>query len=123
MKIIAIAVIVSLFTLGTSSASAAQESETWRHVAEAIPLGSKVKVRTLEGKRVSGTLMRVDASSLMVKKNTRLPEPAVVVPFTEVAMLEKDNGSNVNIAKAILIGAGVGAGVLLTMFAIALQLD
>lgn len=123
MQIIAIAVIVSLFTLVSGNAYAQPEAETWRRVAEAIPLGSKVKVRTLEGKRVSGTLMRVDAAALMVKKNTRIPEPAVIVPFTDVSTLEKDNGSNVNVAKAILIGAGVGAGVLLTMFAIALQLD
>jgi hypothetical protein len=123
MKIIAIAVIVSLFTLVSGTAYASQEAETWRRVAEAIPLGSKVKVRTLEGKRVSGTLMRVDTTSVMVKKNTRVPEPAVVVPFDVIANLEKDTGSNVNIAKAILIGVGVGAGVLLSMFAIAVQLD
>jgi hypothetical protein len=123
MKIVAIALIASLFNLVSANAYAQQESENWRRVAQAIPLGSKVKVRTLEGKRVSGTLMSVDTASLMVKKNTRVPEPAVIVLFTDVSTLEKDNGSNVNVAKAILIGAGVGAGVLLTMFAIALQLD
>jgi hypothetical protein len=133
MKSVAIALIFSIFTLSAAdafarpavaaSAAKSQEAETWRRVAEAIPLGTKVKIQTTDGKRVSGTLMRVDTASVMVKKNTRLPEPAIVVPFDTVANLEKDTGSNVNVARAILIGAGVGAGVLLTMFAIALQLD
>lgn len=122
MRTIAMALIISLFTLSAGNVYA-QEADNWRRVAEAVPLGTKVKVRTLEGKKVSGTLMRVDTSSVMVKKNTRVPEPAVLVPFTDISTLEKDTGSNVNVAKAILIGAGVGAGVLLTMFAIALQLD
>ena len=122
MKTTALALIISLFTL-SSGAAFAQETETWKRVAGSIPLGTKVKIHTLAGKRVSGTLMRVDDTAVMVKKNTRLPEPAVVVPFDLVSNIEKDTGSNVNVAKAILIGAGVGAGVLLTMFAIALQLD
>ena len=54
-----IALIVSLFTL-TAGHAFAQEAQQWRKVADAIPLGSKVKIQTLEGKRVSGTLMRVD---------------------------------------------------------------
>ena len=128
MKTTAIALIVSLFaltqpTFAADAASVGQEFETWRRVAEAIPLGTKVRIQTIEGKRVSGTLMRVDTTSVMVKKHTRMPEPAVLVPFDTVSSIEKDTGSNVNVAKAILIGAGVGAGVLLSMFAIALQLD
>src|SRR5262245_60781918 len=118
MKTTAIALIVSLLTLAAGDAFA-QEYDSWRRVAEAIPLGNKVKIQTIEGRRVSGTLMRVDTTSVMVKKNTRVPEPAVVVPFDVIANLEKDTGSSVNVAKAILIGVGVGAGVILSMFAIA----
>jgi hypothetical protein len=123
MKIIAVALITSLIALAAPRSVFAQETEPWRRVAESISLGTKVKVQTIEGKRVSGTLMRVDTTSLMLKKNTRLPEAAVVVPFDVVSNIEKDTGGHVNVAKAILIGAGVGAGALLTMFAIALQLD
>ena len=95
----------------------------WQKVAAAIPLGSKVKVRTIEGKTVKGTLMRVDDTSVMVKKNTRRPEPAVVVPLDVVSDLERDHGGGFNWGKALAIGAATGAGVILTMFAIALQLD
>ena len=73
----------TLFTLIASNA-AAQESTDWRKVAEAVPLGTKVKVQTQDGKRVSGTLMRVDDTSVMLKRNTRLPEPAVPVAFDRI---------------------------------------
>ena len=79
-------------------------------VAEAIPLGSKVKIQTLENKRISGTLMRVDRTTVTVKRNTRRPEPARTIAFGEIAKMERDNGGGVNIGKAIAIGAATGAG-------------
>ena len=122
MRVIAIALVVSLFTLSASNAFA-QESIEWRKVAEAIPLGSKVKVHTLDGKRISGTLVRVDDTAVMLKRNARMPEPAVTVAYDRVANLERDHGNTTNWAKAVGIGLGAGVGVFLTMFAIALQLD
>lgn len=77
----------------------------------------------LDGKRVTGTLLRVDETSVMIKKNTRQPEAAVTVKLDRIANMERDNGSGVNVAKAIGIGLGAGAGVILTLFLIALQLD
>lgn len=122
MKTTAIALIVSLFTLIASNASA-QESADWRKVAEAIPLGMKVKVRTLDGKRVTGTLMRVDDTAVMLKRNTRQPEAAVPVTFDRISYIERDNGGGLHWAKALGIGLGAGAGVILTLFIIAVQVD
>jgi hypothetical protein len=124
MRPIAVALIFSFVTLGAGGVSAQQsEAAAWRQVAEAIPLGSKVKVQTLENKRISGTLMRVDGTALMVKRNTRRPEPAVTINFAEVGKIERDSGGGVNIGKAIAIGVATGAGVILSLFLIALQLD
>ena len=122
MKAIAIALIVSLFTL-TASSAFAQESTDWHKVAEAIPLGTKVKVQTLDGKRVSGTLMRVDDAAVMVKKNTRRPEAAVTVTYDRITNIERENGGGLNWAKALGIGLGAGAGAMLTLFILALQMD
>jgi len=134
MRLTAIALIVSLFTLTASNAFALsteaaraakveQESTDWHKVADAIPLGSKVKVHTLEGKRVTGTLMRVDDTAVMVKKNTRRPEAGVIVTYDHVTNIERDNGGGLSWGKALGIGLGAGAGVILTIFIIALQLD
>ncbi|HTH03131.1 MAG TPA: hypothetical protein VL882_22815 [Vicinamibacterales bacterium] len=122
MRAISIALVVSLFTL-TAGHAFAQEAQQWRKVADAIPLGSKVKIQTLEGKRVSGTLMRVDDTGVAVKKNTRLPEAAVAVTYDAIANIERDHGGGMNLGKAIGFGLAAGASAIATIFVIALQFD
>ena len=100
----------------------AQEAAAWRKVADAIPLGSKIRIQTFEGKRVTGTLMRVDDTAVTIKKNTRMPEAAVIVTYDAIGNLERDRGG-MNWAKALGIGAAAGAGAILTIFVIALQFD
>lgn len=122
MRSIAFALILSILTVGASEAFA-QEATAWRRVAEAIPLGSKIKLHTTDGKRMTGTLMRVDETGVLVKKNTRLPEPAATVAYADLSRLERDNGNGVNIGKAIAIGLASGAGVIVGLILFAMQLD
>ena len=121
MKTTAIALIVALLTL-TGSASA-QEANDWRQVAGTVPLGSRVKVQTVDGRRINGTLMRVDSSEMLLKRNSRYPEPAIKVAFTDVAKIERHKEGGFNVAKAIAIGAAAGAGAMLTLILFAMQLD
>ena len=121
MRSIAIALIVSSISF-TAGNAFAQDAQTWRKVSDAIPLGTRVQVQTLDGKRVKGTLVRVEDASVMVKKNTRMPEPAVTVTFEQMASIERDNGG-MGWGKAIGFGAGAGAAAILTIMAIAFQLD
>jgi small nuclear ribonucleoprotein (snRNP)-like protein len=125
MRSTALALIVALLAFGASDALAQQsEATAWRQVAEAIPLGSRVKVQMTNGKRVNGTLMRVDGDAVMVKKNTRQPEPAVVVPFDQVSKLEREQkGDGMNFGKAIAISVATGAGLVLSMILFAMQFD
>jgi hypothetical protein len=125
MRLIAIGLVMSIIGLGATDAFAQQsEASAWREVAQAIPLGTKVKVQTMDGKRINGTLMRVDGDAIMLKRNTRRPEPAQTVAFEDMSKLERDKGGNgSNIAKAAGVGLAVGAGVFVSMILIALQLD
>jgi hypothetical protein len=123
MKTTALGLICALFLMAASDGLVAQEAAAWQRVAEAIPLGSKIKIQTANGNRMSGTLMGVTADGVMVKKSARRPEPAMTVAFSDMARLERDHGSNANIGKAIAVGIAAGAGVILGLFAIALQLD
>jgi hypothetical protein len=129
MRSVAIALIVSLAAwglgLGTWGTTLhAQEAQTWRKVADAIPLGTRVSVQTLDGRKVKGTLMRVDETSMHVKKNTRIPEVPVVVTFEQIGNIERDNGGGgMGWGKAIGFGIGAGAAAILTIMAIAFQLD
>ena len=120
MRATAIGLIVSLIM---ATSAFAQEATTWRKVAETIPLGSKVKIQLLDGKRIGGTLMRVDDTGVLVKKSTRIPEAAVTVTFDQMGNIERNHGSSMNWAKAIGVGAAAGAGAILTIIVIALQLD
>jgi hypothetical protein len=123
MKAVALCLVASILLAGTSTTYASQEAVAWKEVANAIPLGSKVRIHTLDGERMSGTLMRVGADAVLLKKNTRRPVPAVAVPFADIARLERDRGNGVNVGKAIAVGLAAGAGVVLSLFAIALQFD
>ena len=130
MRTTALVVILTILSGGMSNVLAAQsqtpgEAAAWKDVAAAIPLGSRVKAQTVNGDRISGTLMRVGDGAVLVKKNTRMPEPAVSIAFSDLSRLERDHGSNggINIAKALGIAVATGAGVVLTLFLIATQID
>jgi hypothetical protein len=122
MRLTALVLMLSIFALGADEAIA-QEATAWRQVAEAIPLGSKVRVQTTDGRRLTGTLMRVDDTGVLVKKTTRLPEPAATVAYADLSRLERDHGNGVNIGKAIAIGLASGAGVIVGLILFAMQLD
>ena len=130
MRTTALVIIVTILSGGMADVFAARlqapvEAAAWKGVAGAIPLGSRVKVQTLDGKRVIGTLMQVNDGGVLVKKNSRLPEPAVSIAFADLSRLERDhgNGNGVSLAKALGIAAATGAGFVFTLFAIALQFD
>lgn len=127
MRTIALALICSLLLAGAGDAFAAQgpaqEAATWHAVAASIPLGSRVKIQTLRGDRISATLMSVGSDAVMVKRNARRPEPAQMIAFADLARIERDHGNSTNVGKAIAVGIAAGAGVILGLFAIALQLD
>lgn len=130
MKMISTALILVLLAAPLAGAQtpppAAQpvptEAESWRRVAGATPLGSRVKVETFERRKYHGTLMQATDTAIVIKRSTRLPEPPVTIPYDQLARLEQDRGG-VNVAKAIGIGlaAGAGAVVSLILFALAVS--
>ena len=86
-----------------------------------IPAGSKVRVERTNGGTLRGTLMKTSPDTVVVQKNTRVPEPPVEVPLSQVTRVTLDTGSSsVGKTVAISVGAGVGAtfGVLLLLAAI-----
>jgi hypothetical protein len=98
-------------------ASSDREAQALKQMASAIPLGSRVKAHTNNGKRFNGTLMSVTDDAVIIKKRTRLPEPAVTVAFVELSSLELQTGEGMSAGKVIGIGLAAGAGAILTLFA------
>ena len=103
--------------------SMAVEIAAMRQVAASIPLGSRVKVQMQSGRRLTAMLLAVEADGIVVKRDARMPEPAVTIPFNELAQLQRDQKSGFTVAKAIGVGLAAGVGAILTIFAIAVSLD
>ena len=93
-------------------------------LASAPPAASaSVKVRTTDGRRITATFMTADDRHIVVKRHSRVPEPAVAIAFADLAELRREERSGFSIGKAIGIGLAAGVGAILTLFAIAVSID
>ena len=126
--ITALVAIVALLA-GPSSVRAQQpvsadaEEDAFRELAAGIPLGSRIKVQSRDGRRLTATLMSITDEAIIVKRESRVPEPAMSIPFAELTRLQRDEKSGFSLGKAIGIGLAAGVGAILTLFAIAVSVD
>ena len=82
-------------------------------------------MQTLDGKRVSGTLMRVDSSELLVKRTLAIPEPAIGrLRSIVIANIERDKDGGIQRRQSDRASdSASGAGAMLTLILFAMQLD
>jgi hypothetical protein len=99
------------------------EAAAFQQLAAGIPPGSRVKVRTIDGHRLTATLMAVDDEQVVVKRQSRVPEPAVAIRFADLAELRREERAGFSVGKAVAIGLAAGVGAILTLFAIAVSID
>jgi len=99
------------------------EANFTRQMANSIGIGTRVKVQTKAGKRMTATLMAITDEAVVVKRDSRVPEPAVEVPFADIARLQRQERGGITVGKAIGIGLAAGAGAILTLFAIAVSVS
>jgi hypothetical protein len=67
--------------------------------------------------------MSVSDDAVILKKRTRLPEPAVTVAFTELSSLELQTGEGMSAGKVVGIGLAAGAGAIITLIAFFAAID
>ncbi len=88
----------------------------WYAYASKLPIGATVRVRTVDGKRLTAVLAVVDPDAITLEPNTRIPEPARRLTYNEIQQLElRQNG--VSVGKAVAIGVGAGAGLFFALLA------
>jgi hypothetical protein len=118
--------IAVLLTTGLAHAqqplSAQEEAVAFKELAANIPLGSRVTVESRDGRRLRATLMAVSEDGIVVKRESRIPEAAVSIPFAQLTRLQRETKSGFSVGKAIGIGLAAGVGAILTMFAIAVSI-
>ena len=91
--------------------------EYWYSYAAKLPIGSTVEVRTADGRRQTAVLAIVDRDGVTLERRTRIPEPARHIRYQDILQLTvKKNGGSA--AKAVAVGAAVGAGAFLGLLAI-----
>jgi hypothetical protein len=121
--IIAVLVLRPLTSAAQPPLSPDAEVAALKQMAAGIPLGTRVVVRTKEGRRLRATLMAVEVERIVIKRDSRVPEPAVEVAFADLARLERASKSGFSMVKALGIGLAAGVGAILTLFAIAVSID
>jgi hypothetical protein len=124
----------ALMTSGCASASGARAAQAsaptvppaiepgvLADYVQRLPAGSRVRVERTNGASLRGILLKATAASIVVQKNTRVPEPAVEVPLSDVTRVTLDPSSS-SLGKHIAIGVGTGVaatfGVLLILAAL-----
>jgi hypothetical protein len=127
---LALALCCALVTTGCASAAGpriaqapaarVQDSGTLADYVQRLAAGSKVRVEKTDGTSFRGTLMKATPESILVQKNTRVPERPVEIPMDQLTRVTLDTGSSMGKTVAIGVGAGVAAtfGVLLILAAI-----
>jgi hypothetical protein len=92
-----------------------------RSYVERLPVGGRVRVQTVDGTRLSATLLAADRDRVVVQPRGRLTEPARAIPLASLQLIEPESqGGNNHLVKAVAVGAVTGAATFLTMLMIAL---
>jgi hypothetical protein len=85
-----------------------------------LPVGSRVRVDLADGRRLRGTLMRANDTSVLLSPATRVPEPPVEFAVRDLRAVELDRSTG--IGKVVAVGAAAGAaatlGVMLLLYAL-----
>ena len=125
-SVISLVLITALLTPSLAHAQQAlppnSEAAAFKQLASGIPLGSRITLQARSGRRLTATLMAVTDEGIVVKRASRVPEPAVAIAFGELTRLQLDEKSGFSIGKAIGIGLAAGVGAILTLFAIAVSI-
>ncbi len=128
-RLLAVLTSVSLIisTTGCASASGtrvavapqagAADKSTMADYVQRLQVGSKVRVERTDGTSLRGTLMKASAESIVVQKNTRVPEPPLEVPVAQIARVTLE-GNGASTGKAIGIGIASGVGTFFAILAI-----
>src|SRR5687768_8464824 len=104
------ALLLPTFAAAQQTLSNEAEAAAYKQMAAGIPLGSRIKVHTTDGRRRTATLMAVNDQGIVVKRESRVPEPALSITYVEITRLQLDDKSGFSIGKAVGVGLAAGVG-------------
>jgi hypothetical protein len=117
MRAMAIVLMLPMLAPSTAVAQMAQ-ADVWRVFAQRIEVGSRVRVRLDDGRRVAATLIDAGDDGLLVQPKTRVPVLAQRIGYDRITSIERDKARGMSAGKAVVIGVVSGVGAVLGMFLI-----
>ena len=117
MKRIAALLILCAFALnvGAPSIAQAQAATVAGEFVSRLPIGTNTKLRLEDGRKIKATLMSIEDDAVVVKVNTRLPEPPLRIELSRIVDADIDRGG-ANLGRAIAAGTAAGAAAALGVF-------
>jgi len=116
-----LALVAPTAALAQAGVSVSRDRDYWMAYISKLPIGSTVRVRTIDGKRLTAVLAVVDDNGITLEQHTRVPEPPRQIAYEHIQQLEP-KGNTSSVAKAVGIGTAVGAatffGILLLLAAV-----
>jgi hypothetical protein len=112
--------LVGVFVLNVSAPVLANDQNpVWNSTVagefvKKLPVGTNIKLKLEDGRKLKATLMGVEDDAIVVRVNTRLPEPPLRIELSRIVDAEIDRGAN--LGKAIAAGTAAGAGAALGVF-------
>ena len=83
-----------------------------------LPAGSHVRVERTSGDTIKGVLMKATPGTLVVQKDTRVPEEPVEIPVAQVTRITVQDRSGHSVALGIWAGIGIAFGSLFILGAL-----
>lgn len=102
---------------------AAAEAAAFRAVAHSVPLGTRVKLSTRGGARLTAILLSVSEETMVIARETGAPGPVLTIRYDDLSRLQRDERHGGGFVKALGVGLAAGAGAMLTLVGFALSID
>ena len=83
-----------------------------------LPAGTDVRVGRSNGHSLRGTLIKGTDHSIFVQPKTRIAEPVVEIPLSDVVQVTPERHGGSSVGRAIGAGAAAGAAATLAIFLI-----
>lgn len=83
-----------------------------------LPPGTAIRVGRSNGHSVRGTLIKGTDQSIFIQPKTRLPEPLIEIPLSDVLQVTPESHKGNSVGRAIGAGAAAGAAATLAIFLI-----
>lgn len=95
--------------VAAAPAAPIQTTSVLADYVQRLPAGSRVRVERTSGPVLRGTLMKSSRDSMVVQKNTRVPEAPIDIPLTDVTRVTIETHSG-SVGRNIAIGVATGVG-------------